>query len=122
LYPEKGSVRYAWNFGGDNVEIGVNPTRVFKDEGPHKVRLTVFDDSNLPCNFSEDEVLILVVSAPVADAGEDLSVCANQKVKLDGTNSKGGGRPIKSYEWDFGDGSYGAGPMPVHVYRKSRNI
>ncbi len=117
--PEKGSVRYVWNLGHNDVKIGVNPTKVFKDEGPHKIKLTVFDDSNLPCNFSEDEILILVISAPVADAGEDLTVCANQKVKFDGTNSKSGGRPIKSYEWNFGDGSLGAGPRPVHVYRKA---
>ena len=115
---EKDLLRYLWDFGDKTTTEGINPIHSFKRGGNYKVRLTVMDDSNLPCNSSISDLLIHVIDAPVADAGKDQSVCANTVVQFDGSKSSGGDRLIKSFEWDFGDGERGGGINPTHVFTK----
>ncbi|RKY56438.1 MAG: hypothetical protein DRP96_11255 [Candidatus Neomarinimicrobiota bacterium] len=116
---EKDLLRYLWDFGDGATAEGINPIHSFKRGGDYLVRLTVSDDSNLPCNSSISDLLIHVIDAPVADAGEDQIVCANTVVQFDGSKSRGGDRLIKSFEWDFGDGEQGGGVNPTHVYTKA---
>lgn len=116
---EKDLMRYQWDFGDATTAEGINPIHSFKRGGNYRVRLTVSDDSNLPCNTSVADLLIHVIDAPVADAGEDQTVCANTVVQFDGSKSRGGDRLIKSYEWDFGDGEQGGGINPTHVFTKA---
>jgi len=116
---ENDLLRYSWDFGdGDSAQI-VNPVHAYKLGGDYRARLVVYDDTNLPCNASDDALLIHVIDAPVAEAGADQSVCANSVVQFDGSESSGGGRLIKSYEWDFGDGEMGGGINPTHVYTEA---
>ncbi|MDM8553813.1 PKD domain-containing protein [Desulfococcaceae bacterium HSG7] len=114
--PEKGVLRYEWNLGDGVTAQGVNPVRAFKKGGDYKIELTVYDDTDLPCNFTKSSMMLHVVDAPIAEAGEDRNVCANTLVNFDGTRSYGGGRRIKSYEWDFGDGAAGVGAEIKHAY------
>ena len=114
--PEKGLLRYIWDLGEGEPQEGINPVRSYKTGGDYRIRLKVMDDTELACNSAEAETIIHVIDAPIADAGEDQTVCANTLVQFDGSRSMGGGRRIKSYEWDFGDGQYGVGVNPVHVY------
>jgi len=116
---EKDLMRYQWNFGDAITTEGINPIHSFKRGGNYRVRLTVTDDSNLSCNSSVSDLIIHVIDAPVADAGEDQTVCANTVVQFDGSKSRGGDRLIKSYEWDFGDGEQGGGINPTHVYTRA---
>ena len=115
---EKALLRYLWDFGDGGKAEGVNPIHAYKRGGDYPVRLTVYDDSNLPCDYSVADMLIHVIDAPVAEAGEDQTVCANTVVSFDGSLSSGGGRSIKSYGWDFGDGDLGGGVTPTHVYTR----
>jgi PKD repeat protein len=102
--------------GDDVTAEGVNPVRAFKKGGDYKIELTVYDNTDLPCNRTKSAMILHVVDAPIAEAGEDRLVCANTIVNFDGTRSYGGGRRIKSYEWDFGDGASGVGAEIKHAY------
>jgi len=116
---EKGRLRYVWDLG-DGVPVeGINPVREYAEGGDYRIRLKVSDDSGLACNTTETETMLHVVDAPIARAGDDQTVCANSLVEFDGAASTGGGRRIKSYEWEFGDGQFGVGVNPGHVYAEA---
>ena len=55
--------------------------------------------------------------APICDAGGPYFGVVNEPIQFDGTRSV----PIPPhvivlYEWNFGDGAKGIGPMPTHAY------
>jgi hypothetical protein len=53
---------------------------------------------------------------PVADAGNDQTVIVNQTVHIDGSGSHDSDGSIVDYSWDFGDGNFGSGMNPDHVF------
>lgn len=116
--PENGLLKYVWSIN-DSIKIeGSNAVYKFRKGGVYKIKLHVTDDSGLPCNIGEDEKIITVVEAPVANAGPDQTVCANNPVQFDGTGSSDVDGIVNSYEWDFGDGELGGGAKPIHIYTK----
>ena len=117
--PEKGPLRYLWDFGDGESAEAVNPIHAYKKGGHYRVRLDVVDDSGLACDTGRAVRILEVIDAPIADAGEDRTVCANAPLAFDGSGSTGGSRRIKSYEWDFGDGAYGVGSSLSHVYARA---
>ncbi len=118
--PEGGPMKYHWNFGDDSAVEGVNPTKIYTDGGVYPVMLTVTDDSGLERgNTDTDQIMVKVVESPIADAGPDKAVCAGEIVHFDGTRSRDLDGLVNTFEWDFGDGTTGGGPIPMHVYAKS---
>lgn len=116
--PENGLLKYVWSIN-DSIKIeGSNAVYKFRKGGVYKIKLQVTDDSGLPCSIGEDEKIITVVEAPVANAGPDQTACANNPVQFDGTGSSDVDGIVNSYEWDFGDGEFGGGATPVHIYTK----
>jgi subtilisin family serine protease len=57
-----------------------------------------------------------VSTLPVANAGGPYNVNIKKPVQFNGTASHDSGGQILLYFWNFGDGSYGVGPKPVHLY------
>lgn len=53
---------------------------------------------------------------PVCLAGGPYSGDAGVPIQFDGSASYDTDGTIVSYEWDFGDGSTGSGPTPLHTY------
>lgn len=117
--PEGGVLLYKWDFGDGTTGEGLTPTKIYTKGGVYQVSLTVEDDSGLPCNLDSDNIVVEVVESPVANAGSDMTVCANTEVKFDGTASKDYDGVVNSYDWDFGDGGYGGGAKPTYIYKKA---
>ena len=117
--PEGGLLKYNWDFGDGAGAEGLNPTKIYKTAGVYQVKLTVTDDSGLPCNTATDTKIIRVVESPVADAGPDFNVCANTQFQFDGTKSRDSDGVVNSYFWDFGDGATGGGATPIKAYTRA---
>ncbi len=113
--PDGALQSYHWDFGdGTPVDENMVTTHVYEAGGEYTVTLTVTDD----CGSSSDAAAIVTVSEADlgelrADAGPDRSVRLGEELEFDGTASTG---DIIAYQWEFGDGSFGFGPVKTHSY------
>ena len=117
--PERGLVKYTWDFGDSTYGEGLNPTKTYKKAGVYLVTLTVKDDSGLPCNTDIATKTIEIIESPIAVAGADQQVCTNTPVYFDGSASQDFDGVVNNHFWDFGDGATGGGATPSHAYKKA---
>ena len=59
-----------------------------------------------------------VALPPVADAGGPYGGDVGAIISFDGSASNDPDGNIVSWEWEFGDGATGTGPMPTHTYNE----
>jgi PKD repeat protein len=116
--PEGGNLKYAWTFGDGTASDIVNPTKSYSKGGTYPVTLTVKDDSGLPNAAAASEMAVRVDQGPVARAGADLRACAKTEVAFDGSASTDIDGVVNSFAWDFGDGGFGGGEKPSHIFQK----
>ena len=97
-------VSLLWNFGdGETVANVTNPSHVYAQAGTFYVSLTVINGGGQTL-VTEDSVIVrepsVTLEAPAATA-----LCLGQADTLYAS----GGKEVKSYSWDFGDGVVGSG-------------
>ncbi len=115
--PEGGLMKYHWDFGDGTTDEGLNPTKIYPNGGIYPVTLTVTDDSGLTSGSTgTDQIMVKVIESPLADAGPDQEACAGTIVQFDGSGSRDLDGLVNSFQWNFGDGTVGGGPTPIHVY------
>jgi PKD repeat protein len=91
------------------------------EAGAYFVTLTVTDDFGAP--DSDRTIAIIAASElPVADANGPYTGRSGAAVSFDGTGSSDPDGTIVTYEWYFGDGTFGDGPTPSHAYPFSGNF
>ena len=112
-------VSYAWDFGdGSPVATGAQVSHEYLTAGPFTATLTVTDD----LGATDSATVAITVdeganTLPVADAAADpTSGIAPLTVDFDGTGSLDADGTLVSYDWDFGDGTTGAGAEVTHVF------
>lgn len=116
------SLKYTWNFGdGTVVDGGSKVSHRFSEGGTYKVSVTVDDGSGSPCGTSTDVTTVKVNTPPVADAGENLVCCQNQKNVFDGSGSTDADGDKLTYSWDLGDGGTASSQTVEHAYAQSGN-
>lgn len=115
--PEGGVLKYEWFFDDGTSLEGESVTKTWRKSGTYQVTLKVIDNSGLPCNSTFDTKLVTVLESPVANAGDDITTCINTPVYFDGSKSTDIDGVVNAFEWDFGDGEFGNGERPVHVYK-----
>lgn len=109
-----------WNFTylGTEVDLlGARPAFTFQEAGTYRVLLNVTDAAG---NWAVDEVNVTVldVTAPVADAGRDLTVDQGETVKLDGSGSRDN-VGIVGWTWTFVEDGHNVtleGATPNHTF------
>ncbi|MFC1715606.1 PKD domain-containing protein [Candidatus Poribacteria bacterium] len=109
-------IDYHWQFGDGAEARGKNVSHPYSRDGVYEVTLTVQDNSTSTSDKHQDTLTIIVNSPPVSVAGEDV-VTTTSDVQLDGNVSGDKDGKLINYLWDFGDGTQGAGPAPLHIYR-----
>jgi PKD repeat protein len=107
------ALTYAWDFGDGNVDTtsGVTASHDYTTRGTYTVGLTVTNARGASVSTSQK---VTVDLAPIAAF---TWVASGDVVTFDasGSNDTDGGS-IKSYAWNFGDGSAGTGVSPQHAY------
>ncbi|WP_167133598.1 PKD domain-containing protein, partial [Arthrobacter sedimenti] len=105
---------YSWNFGDGTTAEGPTPTHQFGRDGTYTVTLVLLDDRG--GRTSVERQIQVSNSAPTATfAGTSVGLDAH----VDGTGSTDVDGTIRTYGWDFGDGSTGSGAIADHRYAAS---
>ena len=107
---------YNWDFGDGTGDSGANVTHVYPRRGEYVATLSVDDGSGSACSSHADTVNVKLNKAPVAVAGDNITVCQGTEVSFDGSGSIGEEGETLKYEWDFGDGVTEIGANVVHTY------
>lgn len=105
--------QWIWNYGDGNADTLTAPPfmHTYATAGVYTVSLHVTD--TLGCKDSITKVSLLVISKPVADFNTpDTLSCPNRPINFV-SQSTG---PNLIYQWNFGDGTTGTGPNPIHNY------
>jgi PKD repeat protein len=112
-------VSYNWSFGDGSTGSGQKPSHAYAVAGVYNVILTVTDDRGLSASTAPVEVTVGASTLPVSSfvfSPTDPTVNVTT-VHFNATASTAAaGRSIVSYEWDFGDGSFGDGAVASHIY------
>jgi gliding motility-associated-like protein len=105
-----GAVQWKWDFGdASSTDNTMSPLHVFPNPGSFDVVLTV--TNSFGCVDSSLKK-ITVLERPAANFSFN-NVCAKQAVKFDDLTI--GNNPV-SWDWDFGDGTFGTSQSTTHVY------
>ncbi|MDY6792884.1 MAG: PKD domain-containing protein [Thermodesulfobacteriota bacterium] len=109
---------YTWHFGDMSPpQPGKEVRHTYPLPGNYTATLEVDDGSSVRNSLAQTSVIIKVNEPPVANAGLDQIVSPGEKVLFNGSATKDRDGYIKSYRWDFGDGSTAKGAKPTHRYK-----
>jgi len=96
-------LNFTWSFFDKKSQIlfGPTPSYIFSNPGVYDINLTVFDETG---NYASASSLLTVVdtTAPISNAGPDLSVNEDTLVLLNGS-AAGDNIAIESLKWSFND-------------------
>jgi len=109
---------YSWNFGDGSTASGVVVQHSFSNVAKFTVTLTVTNDRGLSASKPLD-VTVTASALPTANfTTSPASIQVLDTVFFNATSSfVPAGRTIRSYDWDFGDGTpHGSGVMTTHAY------
>jgi len=109
-------INYTWDFGDGHKGYGEITTHTYVSAGTYIVTLTVVSNAY---EVDTDATYAYIYEhnwAPVADAGGPYYGDAGIAITFNGCGSYDSDGTIVSYSWSFGDGYYGSGATPSHVY------
>ncbi len=116
-YDEDGAISsYGWNFGDTRSATGATADHTYTQSGEYRVILTVTDNQGYSGTSS---VMIRTDNnPPVAEArAAPVSGPAPLTVNFDGTQSHDMNGKVRSFSWDFGDGTNERTTSTSHQYR-----
>jgi PKD repeat protein len=109
--------QWLWNFGDGATGSGEVVQHAFRSAGNFTVTLTAIDSIGAS-NATSQTVTIGQGAQPTAAILTSPSAPnVNEQINFNASTSRPGpGRTIRSYEWDFGDGTTGSGVTTRHAY------
>jgi len=115
-------VGYAWNFGDGRTGSGQSASHAYSTAGTYVVSLTISDGYGRSASTSQSITVSAGLDPTAAFASSPADALINQPVNFNAAASKPApGRTIKSYGWDFGDGTFGSGLTTSHAYSLARS-
>ncbi len=116
--PDGGLLLYAWDFGDGSTSELINPSKTYETPGVYPVTLTVQNETGSRYGRAVDRIAAVVQEGPIAAAGPDRTVCTNQPVRFDGTQSTDADGAVNAFAWTFGDGGNGSGATPEYRFTR----
>ena len=113
--------KYLWDFGDDTGSSGEIVKHTYLEEGEYTITLTVVDGEG-KIGTSKTSIKSLhrneqpVASLDATYGGQGQTIKINSIAFFDGGASSDPDGDVLSFEWDFGDGSYGDVMRPNHEY------
>lgn len=93
---------HLWDFGDGGSSAEPVIAHRYDAPGRYTARLRVLEEGSLPGRGNQIDVPVHVRDAPVADAGDPITVAPGARVSFDATGSTPSDSPITSYLWTFG--------------------
>jgi gliding motility-associated-like protein len=91
-----GAVNYVWDFGdGSPIDTNFTPSHPYTATGTFTVTLIAID-SNSCITSDTTQILVTVISPPIANLGNDTSICGAINMQLDAGNAG------STYTWSTG--------------------
>jgi glucose/arabinose dehydrogenase/PKD repeat protein len=119
--PDGTIVSYAWEFGDSTVDNGPTPMHAYQIPSNYTVNLTVTDNESYSSTTSLHVLVRPPQPAPLPPVAvftfHPSPVATDVPVAFDASNSSDSDGTIRSYAWDFGDATKGAGKTETHSYR-----
>lgn len=109
---------YIWDFGDGKTQEGKVVKHRYAKGGEYIAKLLVLDNTDTECDKSTATRLVKLNRAPMADAGNNISICLSEKANLDASLSFDNDGDTLTYTWDFGDGKTATGKKVSHKYAK----
>lgn len=103
---------YAWDFGDLATGDGETAQHIFNAGGTFTVTLTVTDNLG-GVGVATVDIIVNEGGSVTANIGAPDTAAEGANVRFDGSPSIGA---IVRYDWDFGDGTIGAGLQVDHVF------
>jgi PKD repeat protein len=108
---------YTWDFGDGASGFGVSANHKYASAGIYVVKLTISDSVGRSAQTSATVTVSAGVNPTAAFTSSPGDPLVNQPVNFNASASRAApGRTIKSYDWDFGDRTFGSGITPSHPY------
>jgi PKD repeat protein len=110
-------VQWLWNFGDGGTASGEIVQHTFRSPGVFPVTLTVIDSigasNSTTQNLNVGQGTLPTATFVISPANPVIA----QQVNFNASQSRPApGRTIRSFEWDFGDGTTGTGQSTSHAY------
>jgi PKD repeat protein len=105
---------WQWSFGDGTYGIGEYPVHIYTNVGSYYPVLTVTNTVGVTATSSSLPITVTnpIVKYVVTPTNGSLPLT----VRFSAPGVDSGGNAITNWQWNFGDGTFGTGPAPVHVY------
>jgi PKD repeat protein len=107
---------YSWDFGDGCTGEGACVSHCYEKPGEYTVKLTVTDQSGLPCNSDAITQVVKVNCPPKAVFTGPDCACTGQEVTFDASRSSSETSKTLNYKWCFSDGTTAEGQVVKHTF------
>jgi PKD repeat protein len=110
-------VSYKWTFGDGDSGTGIATSHSFDDPGTFAVTLTVTDSIGRVNSLTQSITVGQGTKPTATIVTSPSSPIVAQQINFNGSTSLAApGRAIRSFDWDFGDGTSASGALVSHAY------